>query len=247
MLFRNKELNYAAGLFLVAGVVLSAFGFGRSCEIGLWVLLCWGLCFALFLCVERRRYERLKKISEDLDALLHSGTALPIAEYEEGELSMLAHQVQKLTRMLTEAGEALQKDKRFLADSLADISHQLRTPLTAMHLTLSLLREPELEQGKHRELLRDFRLLLDRTQWLVEALLKLSKLDAGTVRLRREAVPLKQLLQQAMEPFAIAMELQEQTMELRCEDSSLCCDPVWTAEAIGNVLKNAMEHNPPGG
>ena len=116
-----------------------------------------------------------------------------------------------------------------------------------MELTLSLLRKPESEPGKHRELLRDLRSLLSRTQWLVEALLKLSKLDAGTVRFSQENISLSKLLEQAAEPFAIAMELQEQRLIHRWEDCPVYCDPVWTGEAIGNILKNAIEHNPPGG
>lgn len=245
MIFRNKELQRILWIFLLFGGILIAAGFLHNLVTGLLVLLCWGLCGCLLTIIEGRRYRRLRGLSQSLDALLLHGTYLPIEEYEEGELSILANQVQKLTVKLTEARDALQKDKTFLADSLADISHQLRTPLTAMHLTLSLLQGSD--QGKHRELLRDLRSLLHRTQWLVESLLKLSKLDAGTVHLHIEEVPLRQLLEQAMEPFAIIMELQEQQLSLSCEDCVIQCDSVWTGEAIGNVIKNAIEHNPPGG
>ncbi len=245
MILRNKELGRAFLLFLMIGGIVIPLGFLYRFVTGVLILLCWGLCGLLFGTVERKRYKRLQQLSEDLDALLLHGTSLPIGKYEEGELSLLADQVQKLTLKLTEAKDALQRDKTFLADSLADISHQLRTPMTAMHLTLALLQGPD--QGKHRALIRDLRSLLQRMQWLVESLLKLSKLDAGTVELRMEEVPLKELLEQAAEPFAIVMDLQEQVLQLTYEDCTLHCDPVWTAEAIGNVLKNAIEHNSPGG
>ena len=247
MILRNKELKRALGLYLLAGGILVPLGFLSGPGPGCLLLLCWGLCLLLFVGVERKRYKRIQRLSEDLDVLLLHGTTLSIESYEEGELSLLAHRVQKLTVRLTEARKALQKDKAFLADALTDVSHQLRTPLTAMQLTLSLLREPETEPGRHRQLLRDFRSLLDRTQWLVEALLKLSKLDAGTLQFHPEQVSLAGLLAKAAEPFAIAMELQEQRLSLHCEDCLLHCDPVWTVEAIGNILKNAIEHTPPGG
>lgn len=246
MIFRNKELKRAMGIFLCLSILLivPSFLYGRN--LGILLLLSQGMFLLLFFLTERNRYRKIQKISEDLDELLLYNTSLPIDAYEEGDLSALAHQVQKLTQKLTEARNASQKDKAFLADALADISHQLRTPLTAMHLTLSLLAQPEIDGEKHRELLRELRNLLHRTQWLVEALLKLSKLDAGTVPLRQEAVPLLQVLEQAVSPFSITMELQEQHLSIRCEDCILYCDPAWTAEAIGNVIKNATEHSPVG-
>ena len=245
MILRNKELKQAFFLYLAVGTLLISTAFLRDWGTGVSVLLCWSLCGLLLWFIEWWRYNALKHLSGDLDELLLHGTALPIGKYEEGELSLLADQVQKLTLKLTEARDALQKDKAFLADSLADISHQLRTPMTAMHLNLSLLQGPD--QENHRERIRDLRSLLQRMQWLVEALLKLSKLDAGTVELRMEEVSLKTLLKQATEPFAIVMDLQEQDLHISCQNCILHCEPVWTAEAIGNVVKNAIEHNPPGG
>ena len=246
MFFRNKELKIALGFSLLFGCILIPTAFFCSTVTGLLVFLCWGLCFGLFLLVELTRYKRLQKISEDLESLLLHGTSLPMGEYEEGELSLLAYQVQKLTQRLTEAKEALQKDKTFLANALSDISHQLRTPLTAMNLTLSLLRQPEEEPKKHKILLRDLGVLLHRTQWLVEALLKLSKLDAGTIQLCKEPVSVSRLLREAAEPLSIPMELREQKLVLKCRVHTVLCDPLWTGEAIGNVLKNAMEHSPQG-
>ncbi len=245
MILRNKELKQAFSLYSAVGALLIPTAFLINWITGVFVLLCWSLCGLLLWFIEWSRYNTLRQLSRDLDELLLHGTPLSIGKYEEGELSLLADQVQKLTQKLTEARDAMQKDKTFLADSLADISHQLRTPMTAMGLHLSLLQGPD--YGEYRERIRDLRSLLQRMQWLVEALLKLSKLDASTVELRMEEVSLKALLKQATEPFAIAMDLQEQDLHVSCRDCILHCDPVWTAEAIGNVIKNAIEHNPPGG
>lgn len=194
-----------------------------------------------YFCFLRKRRERLKELSMQLDLLLHEDTPLPISEYCEGELSILANQLQKVTLRLQESAEQSRVDKLALAQSLADISHQLRTPLTAMNLTAAMLREPGLSEQRRLELSRELQNLLSRTDWLVETLLKLSKLDAGTVELRRE------LIDRAAAPLSIPLELRGLQLAVSCSSESLTADPVWTAEAIGNLLKNSMEHTPSGG
>ena len=207
-------------------------------------------CFVLNCCYFwflRKRQERLRELSGQLDRLLHNGTPLPISEYCEGELSILANQLQKVTLRLQESAEQSQSDKQALAQSLADISHQLRTPLTAMNLTAAMLREPGLSEQRRIALSRQLQTLLDRTDWLVESLLKLSKLDAGTVELRQEVVPLRELIRRAAAPLSIPMELRDQRLTVTCGDEAITCDTVWTAEALGNLLKNCVEHTPIGG
>lgn len=207
-------------------------------------------CFALNCCYFwflRKRQEQLRELSVQLDQLLHNGTPLPISEYCEGELSILANQLQKVTLRLQESAGQSHADKQALAQSLADISHQLRTPLTAMNLTAAMLREPGLSEQRRMALGRELQNLLNRTDWLVESLLKLSKLDAGTVELRQEVVPLRELIQRSAAPLSIPMELRDQRLTVTCGDEAITCDTVWTAEALGNLLKNCVEHTPPGG
>ena len=201
-------------------------------------------CYFFFL---KKRREKLKELSVQLDRLLHEGIQLPISDYCEGELSILANQLQKVTLRLQEGAEQSQSDKLALAQSLADISHQLRTPLTAMNLTAAMLREPGLSEQRRLELSRELQNLLSRTDWLVDTLLKLSKLDAGTVELRQEVVPLRELIRRAAAPLSIPMELRDQRLTVACGDEAITCDSVWTAEALGNLLKNCVEHTPPGG
>ena len=138
-------------------------------------------------------------------------------------------------------------DKKYLADSLADISHQLRTPLTTMNLTTTMLRSPELTNEQRMELTGELRSLLTRTDWLVETLLKISKLDAGTVKLAKDAVSVSELISRSAAPIAIPMDLRNQTLIVNCGEESFIGDLVWSAEALGNILKNCMEHTPEGG
>ena len=207
------------------------------------LLICLGFCALLLY----QRNRKLRKLSEDLDRLLHDGTPLPISEYREGELSILANQLQKVTLRLVESAERSQRDKAQLADSLANISHQLRTPLTAMNLTAAMLTAPELSEARRIELAGELRNLLSRTDDLVETLLKLSKLDAGTVTMARDSVAVRDVIRRAVQPLEVLMELREQRLVIACGEETFTGDLVWTAEAIGNLLKNCMEHTPNGG
>lgn len=247
MFFHNKELQRGLWLLVAIAVIMTMVGFCISPICGYLVLLVCILISGVHLFTEFYRYRRLQKLSNDLDNLLIGGTPLPIREYEEGELSILANQIQKITLCLTEASETVKADKVYLADSLADISHQLRTPLTAMNLTATMLRSKELSTERRIELARELQSLLTRTDWLVESLLKLSKLNAGTVDLAKDAVSVKSLIDRASEPLGIPMDLRNQRLTVQCADEGFTGDLVWTAEALGNILKNCMEHTPDGG
>ena len=247
MFHNNKELRLSLILLSAATAILTLIGVSLSVPAGV-LLLIFGLAaIAIHLSTEYYRYRKLQKLSSDLDKLLIGGTPLPIREYNEGELSILANHIQKLTLRLTESAEAIKADKVYLADSLADISHQLRTPLTAMNLTTTMLRDPELSTEKRMELTGELRSLLTRTEWLVETLLKLSKLDAGAVKLAQDPVRVRNLIARAAKPIAIAMDLRNQKLIIHCAEETFTGDLVWTAEAIGNILKNCMEHTPEGG
>lgn len=244
MLLRNREVRRECIVFAVLSAALTAAAsFLGSGLAVLSVCVVFGVFH--FLSV-RSRYGKLQKLSEDLDKLLTEGIPLGLQDYNEGELSILGVQIQKMTLRLQEAADTLRKDKVFLADSLADISHQLRTPLTAMNLTAALLSAGDLKNARRQELVLELKQLLGRTQWLVEALLKFSRLDAGTVKMEPERMELRQLIRKAAEPLTIPMELRDQQLEVSCS-GSVTVDPAWTAEALGNILKNCMEHTPVGG
>lgn len=247
MFQNNKELRRGLVLLALVASALTIIGFSISTVCGYLVLIACIAVSGIHLGTEFYRYRRLQKLSIDLDNLLISGTPLPIREYDEGELSILANQIQKLTLRLKESAEAVKADKLYLADSLADISHQLRTPLTAMNLTAAMLRSRDISDEKRMSLARELQNLLTRTDWLVETLLKLSKLDAGTVKLAKDPVSVRHLISRSAEPITIPMDLKNQQLIVHCSDEQFSGDLIWSAEALGNILKNCMEHTPDGG
>ncbi|MBQ5952587.1 MAG: HAMP domain-containing histidine kinase [Lachnospiraceae bacterium] len=247
MIRNNKELKRS--LLLLSGLclALTVCGFLHSSLTGLLVLAAGIAVCLVFLLTEISRYKKLQSFSEHLNELLQRGMPLPIRDYEEGELSVLANDIQKITLLLKERADALQKDKSFLADALADISHQLRTPLTTMNLTIGLLQEKDLSEEHRAALTRELNTLLARTEWLVEVLLKLSRLDAGAVVMAKEDISVRKLTEKAAEPLQIPLELRGITLTSEDGEAFFSGDLNWTAEALGNILRNSANYTPEGG
>ena len=246
-MFRNPELKRDLYIFVALTVLLGAIGFCVSLSSGLLVVTSCLTCTCFHFYAEYKRYLRLQKLSSDLDILIDSGIPLSIGEYAEGELSILANQIQKITVQLLESQNMLREDKLLLANSLADISHQIRTPLTAMNLTATMLGVPELSDERRYELTIEIRNLLSRIEWLVDALLKQSKLNAGIVAMVRESISVRTLIKHSASPLAIPMDLRDQKLYVNCNDEHFFGDITWTSEAMINILKNCMEHTPEGG
>ena len=178
--------------------------------------------------------------------MLH-GSAIQIDDQYEGELSILSDEISKMVIKLNEQTELLQKDKVRLTNAIADIFHQMRTPLTSINLSLTVLNDEHLSDDKALYYRRNIKKQLEKLHWLIETLLKMSKIDAKTAIFHRQEIFVKDILTKAMEPFAIPMELKEQKLILSCTNEKIYVDDQWTMEAFGNLIKNAMEHTPDGG
>lgn len=246
--FRNPEIRLS--LFWYLFLLLSALCLNTLFPAHTGILL---MVFALLFIFSHywitwRRYRRLEQLVHEIDDMLHNQIPIHFEKYREGELSILENELSKMTLRLSEQAAALADDKKFLADSMADISHQIRSPLTSSNLILSLLMEPDLPAARRKELLQELMQLLSRIDWLVESLLKMSKMDAGTVRLQQTPVSVEALIQKAAEPLVIPMELREQSFLVQGDSSvQFTGDFAWSQEAVLNILKNCMEHTPFGG
>lgn len=249
-LLRNPEIQKSLLWHLLLAVLAVSIGCLHSSITGIYLLIFCMLYTLSHYIITWQRYQRLQQLSLELDTMLHNNTPVQFEKYREGELSILESELSKMTLRLSEQALALTNDKKLLADSMADISHQIRSPLTASNLILSLLREPELPLSHRQQLLQELSQLLSRIDWLVEALLKISKMDAGTVQMQHIPVSVAKVIKAAAEPLLIPIELREQTLIVHKENSNnakFIGDPAWTTEAILNILKNCMEHTPAGG
>lgn len=243
-LFRNPEIKTSAFLFLLAGILLSVCLFFVCGGAGIFAAVFGTLLFGgLHFLITAKRYRSIERLSEELDLILHRGAGELFRNSEEGELAILSSELNKLLNRLKEQSEKLEHDKKFLADSLADISHQMKTPLTATHLVLEELFTEELPVGERRRLVREAVTLLERIEWLVYALLKMSRLDAGAVEFEKAEISVARLLAEALAPLEIPMELRGIQVERKLgEKVSFIGDFEWSKEAVTNILKNCMEH-----
>ncbi len=246
--FRNKEVKIDCMLFILLTVTIGLVtGFLRDTQTAVICITTMIFMGIVFLFLTFLRYHTIRKFSSEIESVLHKKAIHKIEDYREGELSILRCEVNKVLDLLKIRTDELQAEKLFLADSLADISHQLKTPLTSLNLIQSLLSE-ELTETKRQELLKEMRRLTDRLRWLTDSLLKISKLDAGTAQFEQENVNVKELLQDASEAILIPMDIKNQSLVLDIADElNFSGDKKWSTEAIGNILKNCMEHTNEGG
>ncbi len=247
-ILRNPEVRTLFVVFGVLSTILTLIGFCWGIASGILVGATCILFFLFFLLHTMWRYRRIARLSMELDRILHEEERFCLEEYAEGELAILQNELSKMTIRLREHAGALQREKRFLTDSIADISHQLRTPLTTMNLIASGLQQPDLPEERRNKLIQELTLLLSRVDWLISALLKMSRIDSGTADFRRESVSVGQLIQKASEALLIPMELRSQIFTFVLEGTPhYLGDFAWSVEAVGNILKNCMEHTPAGG
>ena len=223
----------ACGFFFVSKVAaLMLFGLG-AILIGI----------QIFEWVQRNK--NLTALNDYLNRILAGDESMEIESMEEGELSILKTNLFKVMTLLMHQRAYLKDEKIHLANAIADISHQLKTPLTSLMMMNDLL-ENESDEEKRRELLSTQSDSLERMNWLIQTLLKISKLDAKCVELKKDTILTKDLVDKATEPFLISMELggirYVNMPGESAERNIITCDINWTTEAIQNIVKNCIEH-----
>lgn len=240
-MLRNKEFRQFAVLFSLLAAVIVILGFLIGPQAGI-LAAAGSAAFGVLFCVfTKARYKSIAEISDQIDLVLHNADRLYIGESDEGELSILHSEITKMTLRIREQNDALKKEKQHLADSMADIAHQLRTPLTSANLILTLL-EGSPDEDERKALLRETEELFVHMEWLITSLLKISRLDAGIVVFQSEQVDVNSLVNSALRPLLIPMELHDITCQVNMpEGITIQGDSGWLAESVRNMIKNCME------
>ena len=258
MIFRNRELRFLAGALIILTAVLAvAATYLSGGAASLWVIVTACVLGAVFAAFTRARYRRIQALAGQLDNCLHGERALDLDGSREGELAVLGNEIDKLLQRLTLAAEQLEAERGLLADALADISHQLKTPMTSLSIMTELIRKrisahhddlSAQDIAAIAERIRAMEALEERMTWLVSTLLKLARVDAGTITLSHMPVSAQDVIADAAAPLAVAFDLADVALETEAQEAATFLgDAAWTAEALRNVLKNCLEHTPAGG
>ena len=210
-----------------------------------WILICTGILL-IFICYQKQRNRKIQELVDYIRKIEHGIYWIEIEENEEGELSRLQNELYKITVMLRESSELAGQQKKALADSVSDISHQLKTPLTSCLVLLDNLAESEnMTEETRRRFLSEITGQLTSVSWLVQVLLKLSRLDAGVVELKEEEVSVSALIREAVEKVGLLAEWKQIDIQVMGEEEPFIKgDRHWLEEALVNLIKNAIEHSP---
>lgn len=191
--------------------------------------------------------KELKEINEYIKEVNNKNYSLKIEDNKDGELSRLRNELYKTTVILREAAENSEEEKEKLSIAIADISHQLKTPLTSIRIMLDNISDnPDMPQEIREDFIQDISKQVEHMSSLVISLLKTAKFDAGTIKMENEEIDAKKLIDSVINNLAILIEIKETEVITKIDEKAIfIADYKWQQEALTNILKNAIEHSQP--
>ncbi len=200
------------------------------------------IAFIIYISKQNNKLDEIKKY---INAVSNKDYSLDISDNGEDELSKLRNELYKITVMLKESAEISIKEKTQLSDSIADISHQIKTPITSIRIMLDNIKEnPQMDETTKNEFINDISNQVDWISSLVISLLKLARLDAGVIELNRQEIKVEELVQNVVRNLAILLEVKNVSVEVNIPDGAVFFgDYNWELEALTNIVKNSIEHS----
>lgn len=245
-------------LILIAGTVIAAVSVGavffmeNTSAFMLFVICAFGiLCGLLFLLdFLHNRYhdDLLEQITLLIEALVEQQERIVFPENEDTLTARLQHQRLKLRNILTAQNQMLAQEKEQIKTLISDISHQIKTPVAAANTFAQLLDDKELSDKERGEYIGTLQTSLEKLTFLTNSLIKMSRLESGMISLKPEKNNLNDIILQAVKTVYAKAKEKNITITFDCEQNfKAVLDFNWTAEAIANVLDNAVKYTPNGG
>lgn len=219
-------------------------------KIDIAIIIAGGIAVTIvLLSYNKKREEKISDINSYIGKVNSGNYELKIEENGEDELTKLRNELYKTTVLLRETAENSEKEKTNLSNSLTDISHQLKTPLTSIRIMIdNIQNNPDMDEKTRNEFIEDISKQIDWISSLVISLLKLAKFDAGSIVMRDEEINVKKLIQNIISNLAILIDIKDIKIEENIsEQITLFADYNWQLEALTNIIKNCIEHSFDGG
>lgn len=187
-------------------------------------------------------------ICEMLDALMAGREPENYFPYEDSLSARVQGKLMQYCDMMKEEGLQNRRDKETIQELVSDISHQVKTPVANIKMFTGILKKHALSEEKREEFLSTLEGQINKLDFLMQSLIKMSRLETGTFVLHMKEAPLSETIARAMSGVWAAAERKHISLEVQChEELTAFHDPKWTAEAVGNLLDNAVKYTPDGG
>ena len=242
----NVLSQYGIDISKDSAILKNDLSYRNNILINLCIILIFSIIIIIvFVLYNKRQKNKIKEITNYIEQINNKNYALDIQDNNEDELSVLKNELYKITVMLKEQAENSAKDKINLKNSLEDISHQLKTPLTSITIMLdNILDSPDMDLQTRNEFIKDIYREIANIKFLVQNLLILSKFDANTITFNENEEKLEDIIEEAKQNVASICDLKNIQIILEGkEDAKTTCDLKWQVEALTNILKNCAEHS----
>lgn len=218
-------------------------------KISLFVLLSLIPLIILIRSEYKKVYGKVRQISYAAERVVEGDFSIVLKEEGEGDFNILNHSFNQMADRLKNSIEILQKERIFLKDTISDISHQLKTPLSSLIMLNDLiLQDKNMEEEVQRDFLEKISIQLERMEWLIVNLLKIARIEAGAIEFKKDKIKAIEPIKIALSTLSMNIEEKEQNIKIMGNlESVFYGDKDWTAEAIINIIKNSIEHSEDGG
>ena len=246
---KTKHLFWQIALLIAGFSSISIVSVSLQWEYSVWCVLVSAILMGVFIVAAlylyfRKQDQIIENAVTQIREYLSGNQDARIDCDEEGELYRLFHEVNSLAAILNAHAENEGRAKYFLKDTISNISHQLKTPLAALNIYNGLLQEESKDFPEIKEFTDLSEQELDRMEALVQNLLKMAKLDSGTIVLEKTMENLSEMMDCVQRNFTYQAQQEEKKLIFCGDDTvTLLCDRIWLMEAVSNLVKNAFAHN----